>query len=89
VVSVCGRPYTASSSSVSGTVIRSTIQHVKNTVVGATRDGRHHGTPGQPEWKTWTLDRRARWSAEFGLRNLRSTYATEARLPPTRHLRAL
>jgi hypothetical protein len=55
---------------------------VKNTVVGATRaTDAIMATPGQPEWKNiWTLDHVARemQSAEFGLRNLRSTYATDA-----------
>jgi hypothetical protein len=59
-----------------------TIQHVKNTVVGAVRtaDG-VMAAPGTPDWKAiWTLDRMAceMESAEFGLRNLRSTYAADA-----------
>jgi hypothetical protein len=57
---------------------------------GATRDGRHHGTPGQPEWKTygpWTVAR----DAERGVWSAKPTLHVRngcTRLPPTRHLRA-
>jgi hypothetical protein len=63
------RPYTASSSSVSGTVTpESTIQHVKNTVVGPPGRRTPSWPPGQPEWKNMDPDHVARDAgAEFGL----------------------
>jgi hypothetical protein len=60
-----------------------TIHHVKNSVAGAMRatDAIMAPSGGKgPDWKDlWTLDHVSRemQSAEFGLRNLRSTYAND------------
>jgi hypothetical protein len=60
----------------------STTHHVRNSVAGAMRATDAIMTaPGKPTWKDlWTLDHVARemQSAEFGLRNLRSTYSDDA-----------
>jgi hypothetical protein len=59
----------------------STIQHVKNAVAGAVRMTElFMAATGTPSYKSlWTLDHVAKemQSAEFGLRNLRSTYTDD------------